>query len=272
MKADLIYDIGMNTGDDTAYYLHCGYRVVAIEANPELVRIAKGRFPGEIASGQLTIRDQAIAEQEGEFTFWVCERHSEWSSLDRELAARDESPHHAITVSCVRFRSLMEEYGVPFYLKIDIEGRDALCLRDLTPATAPRHISVEASDIGLLDLLHGLGYDRFQCISQFHFIPLELPPAPAQERFEQIVRDHGSTDEFRNFHGWEFPPGSSGVFGGELGGRWQTFDEMKHTFAHFQQLQREGVATPFWNEKGYSFWADFHATRTAPIQAPEFRA
>ena len=36
MKRDLIYDIGMNNGDDTAFYLIRGYRVLAIEANPEL--------------------------------------------------------------------------------------------------------------------------------------------------------------------------------------------------------------------------------------------
>ncbi len=34
---DLVYDIGMNNGDDTAYYLSLGFRTVAIEANPELV-------------------------------------------------------------------------------------------------------------------------------------------------------------------------------------------------------------------------------------------
>jgi hypothetical protein len=30
----LIYDVGMNNGDDTAYYLRRGFRVVAIEPNP----------------------------------------------------------------------------------------------------------------------------------------------------------------------------------------------------------------------------------------------
>jgi hypothetical protein len=39
MKCDpeLIYDVGMNNADDTAYYLWRGSRVLAIEANPELV-------------------------------------------------------------------------------------------------------------------------------------------------------------------------------------------------------------------------------------------
>jgi hypothetical protein len=33
----LIYDVGMNNGDDIAYYLRRGFRVLAIEANPDLV-------------------------------------------------------------------------------------------------------------------------------------------------------------------------------------------------------------------------------------------
>ena len=37
MEKNLIYDVGMSNGDDTAYYLHRGFRVVAIEANPLLV-------------------------------------------------------------------------------------------------------------------------------------------------------------------------------------------------------------------------------------------
>jgi hypothetical protein len=52
---DLVYDVGMNNGDDTAYYLSLGFRTVAIEANPELVKYAKARFAREIASGRLII-------------------------------------------------------------------------------------------------------------------------------------------------------------------------------------------------------------------------
>jgi hypothetical protein len=52
---DLVYDVGMNNGDDTAYYLSLGFRVVAIDANPELVEQAKSRFANEIASQRLII-------------------------------------------------------------------------------------------------------------------------------------------------------------------------------------------------------------------------
>src|SRR5262249_5480686 len=47
----LIYDVGMNNGDDTAYYLRRGFRVVAIEPNPALVATACERFRREIETG-----------------------------------------------------------------------------------------------------------------------------------------------------------------------------------------------------------------------------
>ena len=69
----LIIDVGMNDGSDTAYYLHCGYRVVAVEANPELVSEAERRFRREIKDGRLTLLNVGIAEQAGEKDFWIAE-------------------------------------------------------------------------------------------------------------------------------------------------------------------------------------------------------
>ena len=36
MDPKLVYDVGMHRGDDTAYYLHKGYRVVGVQANPAM--------------------------------------------------------------------------------------------------------------------------------------------------------------------------------------------------------------------------------------------
>jgi len=40
MVSDLIYDVGLHNGADTAYYLHRGFRVVTIDANPVLTTAA----------------------------------------------------------------------------------------------------------------------------------------------------------------------------------------------------------------------------------------
>ena len=36
MDPKLVYDVGVHRGDDTAYYLHKGFRVVGVEANPAM--------------------------------------------------------------------------------------------------------------------------------------------------------------------------------------------------------------------------------------------
>jgi hypothetical protein len=80
-SSKLIYDVGMNNGDDTAYYLWCGFRVIAIEANPELAADVAQRFAHEIDAGRLTILNVGITAAEGEFTFWICKTNSKFSSF-----------------------------------------------------------------------------------------------------------------------------------------------------------------------------------------------
>ena len=276
-----VFDIGMNNGDDTAYYLHRGYDVLAVEANPHLVERVQVRFQQEIKQGRLVILNVGIAEEEGIIPFWICDTISEWSSFHRNIASRDNSPHHQVPVACRRFDSIIEEFGVPYYLKVDIEGNDKLCMDGLRRESLPEYVSVEAADLTQVDLLAGLGYRRFKCISQFHYLPLELPPTPEQQKYEKtqrwlqsrnpavrVLRRIGGqklieklTTRSRREGDWYFPFGSSGPFGEGLLGRWQNHQEMRATFETFQKMMRSGLKSPFWADKDYSFWADFHATK-----------
>jgi FkbM family methyltransferase len=281
MIGNLIYDIGMNNGDDTAYYLQRGFRVIAVEANPALVSQAIQRFEREVAEDRLVVLNVGIAEQPGKLRFWICETHPEWSSFDQGIASRDGCPHHAITIACRRFGSLLEEYEVPYYLKVDIEGNDLLCLQDLKAGDLPKYVSVEASDINLLTVLRDLGYTRFKCVSQFNFLPLEVSPS-REQRYQEQVRRLLCSERFwlrvvrrlglrrwltsqmnrsRRLQDHVFPWGSSGAFGEDLLGRWQSFEEMWNTYRHFQQLQENGEPSLFWYEKDFSFWSDFHSRR-----------
>ena len=247
MHQDLIYDVGMHNGDDTAYYIHLGYRVVAIEANPQLVTRAVERFREHVRSGQLQILNVGIAEQEGELPFWICEPVSEWSSFDRSIASRNGSAHYPITVRCRQFGSILEEFGIPYYLKIDIEGNDFLCVQELSPDRLPRFISVEAGGVQIVSLMAQRGFKRFKAISQINFIPIELPPSAEQRLYERVqwmFSSHPLIRAFRQFGGrswlhkrfrrhgnWTFPHGSSGPFGDALPGRWLSHDEVISTLS-----------------------------------------
>ena len=66
MEHDLIYDIGMHNGDDTAFYVSQGYRVVAVEADPAQAEVGRRRFAAEIAKGQVHIVEAAIGPNHGQ--------------------------------------------------------------------------------------------------------------------------------------------------------------------------------------------------------------
>jgi 16S rRNA A1518/A1519 N6-dimethyltransferase RsmA/KsgA/DIM1 with predicted DNA glycosylase/AP lyase activity len=59
---DLIYDIGMHKGEDSEFYLRKGFRVVAVEADPDLVRHCRNRLRRFIDQGQLIIVEGAIVD------------------------------------------------------------------------------------------------------------------------------------------------------------------------------------------------------------------
>ena len=282
MIADLIYDVGMNNGDDTAFYLHRGYRVLAIEANPDLVASAVNRFRNEIASNQLTILNIGIASEEGELPFWICETQPEWSSFHRSIAARNGCAHREIRVRSKTFISILRNYGTPFYLKVDIEGNDPLCLQGIIPEDLPKFVSVEGGPPSMLRPLLDFGFTRFKCISQFNLLPIQCTPTTAQRRYEfsrwlntsqrSPVRQFRSTSigrrwihrelgRPRRFGDWTFPHGSSGPFGDDLPGRWLDFDELLRTYEDFLLRQQRREPGLFWKETAYSFWIDYHARR-----------
>ena len=271
----------MNNGDDTAYYLHKGHRVVAIEADPELAtKVAQG-LRQHVESGRLTILNVAVAEEESTLPFWICESHPEWSSFDEAIAGRNGAPHHRIEVRTRRFEDIVREYGVPYYVKIDIEGSDLLCVRALKPSHLPAYLSIEMSPAALADLsrFRELGFCRFKCMSQYYYLPVQRRPSPEEQHYGKyclrlldrrlpwrIYRRLGGRGLLRKqlsplrrtADGWVFPEGASGPFGEDTRGEWLSFDEFTETLAHFEAQFRNGRPSPFWAQASYSFWADVH--------------
>ena len=115
-RSDLIYDVDLFDGEDTAYYLFRGYNVVAVDANPLMIEKAKMRFSKEILAKQLTLLNVGISSTPGTATFWISDA-PEWSSFDRTIASRDGTAHRSLSVSTVPFSQLLAEHGVPHLSK-----------------------------------------------------------------------------------------------------------------------------------------------------------
>jgi FkbM family methyltransferase len=259
VERDLVYDVGMHDGRDTAYYLWRGYRVVAIDANPDLVAAGRARFATEVADGRLVLLNVGIGEDDTEGTFWLGDRATEWSSFDPSFPAREGARSRGIRVQVRRFGPILREYGLPHYCKIDIEGSDHLCLADLEAASRPRYISVEALPRQpLLERLADLGYNRFKVVDQARFCPASRTfltvrrwtPRRLHQRLDRVntvVRGRSAD------RGWSFTVGSSGPLPERTPGHWLSYGKARAMLDHLDEQRERG-------RLGIFDWYDLHAT------------
>jgi FkbM family methyltransferase len=258
-----IFDVGMNNGDDTAYYLFRGFSVVAVEADPALCEAAKERFVNEIEEDRLIICNVGIAEAEGQMEFWVS-KHSEWSSFSRDNATKGRARAQSISIPTVRFGQLLRAYGVPYFLKVDIEGNDRLCFRELVDFKRPAFVSIEMSheEGGAdLELLESLGYHSFKCVRQNDFREISSANIRRQVSIRRAVSRVGVPGDLARrvmtktivADGWRFKRGSSGPMPEELSGEWIEYAEVRSIWEQLSQIDRD------LGDKGLGEWFDFHA-------------
>jgi FkbM family methyltransferase len=246
MNNSLIIDVGMHTGRDTEFYLKKGFNVIAIEANPELVKGAQSHFKEVLSSGQLILCDAAIAEHEGEIEFYVNHDHDDWGTISKEFASRNErlgTNNNLIRVRCTQFQTVLRQYGIPYYLKIDIEGADILCLKALREfSEMPKYISIEAGlksfeeTFTELSLLWNLGYGEFKIVNQALNPKVRCQNPP----LEGIFVDY------------QFDTFCSGPFGEEAPGQWMSVEE---TFIRYRQLLAQ---QKYFGADGKLFRTPFH--------------
>lgn len=247
---DLIIDVGMCDGADTAYYLFKGFRVIAIDADPILCERASRRFADEIAEKRLEILNLGIAQGEQVLTFYRSLKDPGLSSFDAELG-KVGGRYEEMQIPCRPLSAVIAEFGIPHYLKIDIEGFDAIAISTLTPETAPRYISVELNYCDtILPALRQLGYQHFKLINQnFHTTSLEIGQdewfwrtlrkagrvLPPLKRFirslPQSWRPRMEWDVSYRPDGWDPQGGkSSGPFGDLTQGTWRDYDDTIRTY------------------------------------------
>ena len=241
LEEDLVFDVGMNEGEDAAFYLAKKFRVVGVEASADLCAEARNRLDQHVRTGDFCVENVAVAEHHGPIRFYI-NPNSAWNTTYTGWAERNSKlgseATEVVDVLGTPFESLLEKYGVPYYLKIDIEGADLLCLMGLKNfSERPPYVSIESEKVSWkklneeLDMLEALGYDRFKVVPQ-HKIG-------------------GSTLSTRVLDGsalrWTFEPGSSGAFGRDLKGRWltraQVLRRYRLIFLRYQLIGDAGLLT-----------------------------
>ena len=212
---NLIFDLGAHEGEDTQYYLSRGFNVVAVEANPALAMKLREKFYQKISEDRLVIVEAAISDAETDYvTFYENKSSSVWGTVVKSFDDRNHSlgtSSKEIQVPTIKMKQLFQNYGVPYYIKIDIEGMDLHALKQMADEKyKPKYISIESEKVHFsklvqeFEVLEALGYSSFQLVQQATVYKQKIP----QNSHEGLRIEY------------KFQRGSSGMFGSDLPGIW----------------------------------------------------
>ncbi len=164
------FDVGAHVGNRVRCWRGLGARVVAVEPQGDLVRVLRFLFRRD---PEVRIVASALGAAPGSATLLVSERTPTVSSLSRSWTARvgASRPFRGVSwkpgaqVEVTTLDALIDRFGLPSFVKIDVEGYEAEVLAGLSqpvPALSFEYLPA-AREVGLqcIDRLGTLGDYRF---------------------------------------------------------------------------------------------------------------
>ncbi len=138
----LIFDVGAHRGQRTDVFLRLGARVIAIEPDPSNQRLLAAKYSrGRLGGKHVTVFGKAVSDGSDVATMWVHEPGSGLNSLSqkwvRTLGCDDRRFGGTVAfagrrqVETTTLDSLVSSFGVPLYIKVDVEGHEPSVLRGL---------------------------------------------------------------------------------------------------------------------------------------------
>lgn len=122
----LMFDIGANRGDAVIAGLQKGYKVIALEPAP---RVYKELISNFIYNENVIPLKLAVSDLYGkEIEFYECVEDG-LSTTNKDWLTNPNMPYYnksfrTIKTSCITVDALVNKYGVPDLIKIDVEGAE----------------------------------------------------------------------------------------------------------------------------------------------------
>lgn len=162
---DIYFDVGAHKGEKADYFLEKGYECILIEPQPKLVEHLRNKYKDEslvqiVPKGlgkEIDILEMSISSSEPVLSTF----NEDWK-LGRFINTTwDKKEQIQITTLDI----LINKYGAPRYLKIDVEGHELEVLRGLSSKIGIISIEFTAEYINnafkCISYLDSLGYKKY---------------------------------------------------------------------------------------------------------------
>lgn len=168
---DLFFDVGAHIGDKSHQFLNKKLEVIMIEPLPKCVEELKLKFKN---NKNIKILQKALGKKKGSTTLMINTKVPTISTMSdhwRKGRFSNQVWDNKILVEVTTLDELIKTYGLPSYIKIDVEGFELDVLLGLTQKAGI--ISFEFTSeffdhsINCLNYLQKIGYEKFNfCIGE----------------------------------------------------------------------------------------------------------
>ncbi len=167
-RGDLVFDVGANVGSYTSSFLLLGARVVAVEPQPGCAQVLRRRFRRH----DVEVEECALGAAAGTAVLQIPETSTIASMSEEWVAAvrasgrfSDYNWTEQLTIEVTTLDDLIEAYGDPAFMKIDVEGFEADVLAGLSrpvPALSLEYVpEFSTAALSCVEKLVSLGLSEF---------------------------------------------------------------------------------------------------------------
>jgi FkbM family methyltransferase len=193
-KNGLVFDLGANVGDLTAVFVQLGMRVIACEPDPVNFTILKARFRH---IPDVTVLEVAISDKTGTVELYPMAAHGRSLTTISEKRRRQLAGHTGSagggnfdptqTVNSMTPAELIDQYGLPEYIKIDVEGMEWPVVSSL-----PKAVPLLSFEANLPDFMP----ETLKCLTYLHTLNPKVVFNCSSDDIHMLLPDYLAYDQF----------------------------------------------------------------------------